>query len=40
MVYADDVMFWSNNAVKLEENLHQLNNIGNKFGLKINLEKE
>ena len=39
LVYADDVILWTNNAKELEENLNQLNNIGNKFGLKINLEK-
>jgi len=39
LVFADDVMLWINNAKELEENLNQLNNIGNKFGLKIHLEK-
>ena len=37
--YADDVMFWTKNAVEFEENLNRLNNIGNELALKINLEK-
>ena len=32
-------MLWANNAKELEDNLNWLNNIGNKFSLKINLEK-
>ena len=32
-------MLRTNNAKVLEMNLKRLNNIGNKFGLKINLEK-
>ena len=39
LVYADDVMLWANNVKELEKNLNRLNNIGNKFGIKINLEK-
>jgi Reverse transcriptase (RNA-dependent DNA polymerase). len=38
LVYADDPILWTNNK-ELEENLYRLNNIGNKFGLKINFEK-
>ena len=38
LVYAEDVMLWTNNAKDLE-NLNQLNNLRNKFGLKIKLEK-
>ena len=37
--YADDVMLRINNAKKLQVNLNHLNNIGNTFGLEINLEK-
>ena len=32
-------MLWTNNAKELEENLNCLNNTGNKFSLRINLEK-
>ena len=39
LVYTEDVMFWTNNAKELEENLNQLNNIQSKFVLKINSEK-
>ena len=31
LVYADDVMLWTNNVKDLEENLNQLNTIGNKI---------
>ena len=39
VVYADDVMIWTNNAKELEDNLNRLNNVGNKFTLKMNVEK-
>ena len=34
MLYADDSMLWTNNA-KTEEEINRLNNIGNKFGLRM-----
>ena len=40
LVYTNDIMFWTNNANELDENLIEwLNNIGNRFDLRINLEK-
>ena len=39
LVYADDGILWTNNTKELKENLNWLNNIGDKFCLKINLEK-
>ena len=38
LVYPDDVKLWTNNANELEENLNQLNNIRNRFGLNIDFE--
>ena len=38
VVYADDVMLWTNNAKELEENLNWLNNIENMSGFRINLQ--
>ena len=39
LIYAEDIMLWTNSAKELQENLNWLNNIGNKFYLRINLEK-
>ena len=38
LVYADEVMFWTNNAKELKENLNRLNK-GNEFGIRTNFEK-
>ena len=38
MEYADDVMLCAKNVKELEENIYRLNNIGNQFGLSINLQ--
>ena len=38
LVYADDAMLIINTAKELEENLNQLNKIGNKFHLRFHLE--
>ena len=40
VVYADDVMLWTNNAKEFEDKLNRLNGTGNKFYLRINLEKK
>ena len=36
LVNAENVLLWTNHA---EENLNRLNNLGNKSGLRIKLEK-